>query len=329
MAERSYYWEALTTGDASLAPYTSSTYHTLWKILFSMEDNEGVVQDYLNALVVAGVSGGVSVGTGAGLVAGGFYRNSASVSVTIPTPVTDPRIDRIVLQKLWLNQTIRIARLTGTENASPTAPALTQTDAVQWEVPLAQALITTAGVITVTDEREFARTPLAPAGAMVLLDSAVFSGGEANANFINIPQIYKHLFLTGQVLINTGVVTFSLNADNVGANYNRIILFGSGGAAGSSPSAGSLMTIDGDIEGADSDRSTQFDILIPNYANTTFFKNAIEDRSGIKDDIVNNWSLAKEGVIWLNTNAIDRIDLDVIAGGTFEAGTQFSLYGLR
>ncbi len=298
-----------------------------------MEDNEGVVQDYLNALVVAGVSGGVSVGTGAGLVAGGFYRNSAAVSVTIPTPVTDPRIDRIVLQKLWLSQTTRIARVAGTEAGSPSAPTLTQTDAVQWEAPLAQVLITTAGVITVTDEREFVRTPLAPAGAMVLLDSIVLSGGESGVIFFPISQIYKHLLFKGQLRVNivSPFVNITLNEDANIANYNNQRLQRSAGAANSLGTQGTRlprMEAGGNISVAN-ERSTQFEIKIPNYTLTTFFKNIITDKTGIPNDTPNNWSMGKEGSIWLNADAVTRVDLKTQAGATFKAGTQISLYGLR
>jgi hypothetical protein len=82
-----------------------------------------------------------------------MYENTASVDFAVVSPVGDTRIDRIVVRADWAAQTVRLAVLTGDEGGS--APALTQDAGTTWEIPLAQASVTTAGAITLTDEREY------------------------------------------------------------------------------------------------------------------------------------------------------------------------------
>jgi hypothetical protein len=110
-----------------------------------------VLTNQLNELAVTGVATPVSVATGRAMVHGAWYQSDAVVTVAVPTPAVSTRVDLIVLQKDWITQTVRIARHAGTEGAG--APALTQNDTVLWEIPLAEASITTGGTITVTDTR--------------------------------------------------------------------------------------------------------------------------------------------------------------------------------
>lgn len=116
-------------------------------------DRGGVFRGELNMLAVTGTVSPVSIATGRALIDGTWYENDAAVTVAIPTPSVSTRIDRIVLRKSWAAQTVRITRIAGTEGAA--APAMTQTPGVTWDFPLAQAAITTGGVITVTDDRRF------------------------------------------------------------------------------------------------------------------------------------------------------------------------------
>lgn len=113
----------------------------------------GVFPDVLNELAVTGTSSPVSTNTGQALVYGVPYFNSTAVTTVIATPAALTRIDRIVLRASWAAQTVRITRIAGTEGAG--APAMTQTPGTTWDIPLATVSITTGGVITVTDAREW------------------------------------------------------------------------------------------------------------------------------------------------------------------------------
>lgn len=129
------------------------------KMFITNPATEGVLYGIGNNLAVTGASSPVAVNTGSALVYGIWYENDASVNVTIPTPASNPRIDRVVLRASWSAQTVRITRIAGTEAASPTAPALTQVANTTWDIPLYQVRITTGGVITLTDERTYIKHP--------------------------------------------------------------------------------------------------------------------------------------------------------------------------
>jgi hypothetical protein len=88
------------------------------------------------------------------LLAGTTLTNVAAQSTgTITAPVTNPRIDRIVIDA----STGAVSVITGAENVSPTAPAITS-----GKIPVAQVALTTSTVaITnslITDERPVAFT---------------------------------------------------------------------------------------------------------------------------------------------------------------------------
>lgn len=157
MAESSILWTTDGTGDGTGSGYTmAQVIRWMRHILLRDNTTQGVYPDYLNELEVTGASSPVAVNTGGACVYGFDYNNSASENVAVPTPSANTRIDRIVLEADWTAQTVRIARVAGTEGTG-TPPSLTQSDGTTWQISLAQASITTGGVITVTDERKFIR----------------------------------------------------------------------------------------------------------------------------------------------------------------------------
>lgn len=155
MAERSRPWDGTATGDAG--PFSDDQWTDIFKTLLAPTiATVGVFFEQLNDLVLTGAASPVSVNTGRAMVDGSWYESDSAVSVTIPTPGANPRIDRIVLRKDWVLQTIRITRIAGAEAASPTPPAITQVDGTTWDIVLWQVFITTGGVITIyRDERDF------------------------------------------------------------------------------------------------------------------------------------------------------------------------------
>jgi hypothetical protein len=138
VAESSQPWDA--------SSYPASTDDDMNAAAFT----DGVVEDKLNLLAVTGATSPVSVNTGWAWVNGKLYKNTAAVTVAVPTPAVSTRIDRIVLRANYTAKTVTIQRLAGVEGGA--APALTQTDGTTWEYSLAQASITTGGVITLTAE---------------------------------------------------------------------------------------------------------------------------------------------------------------------------------
>jgi hypothetical protein len=153
MTEKSLLWTTNNTGDGVSSGYTATEFFTLFRSWCPPTNQGAVFTDVLNELAASGSSSPVAINTGQALVYGIPYFNSASVNVTISTPATLTRIDRIVLRASWSAQTVRITRIAGTEGGA--APAITQNAGVTWDIPLCQVSITTGGAITLTDEREF------------------------------------------------------------------------------------------------------------------------------------------------------------------------------
>lgn len=192
MAQFSFPWPGVAPGDGEDAgPYTAPQWWGRIVALLSGSgmveattplttsadrDNLGVLAKVGNLLEVTNPAGNdIQIDTGAAVIDGSVYYNDAALTLTIPLPTANPRIDRIVIRKNYTAvtydpagdagdeevpaYTTRITRIVGTESATPTPPALTQDTSrgTYWDIPLAQFRISTAGVITaLSDEREFA-----------------------------------------------------------------------------------------------------------------------------------------------------------------------------
>jgi hypothetical protein len=159
MAESSIFWTTGSTGDGA-SPYTQDQVVAwLRRTFISDQTTEGVLLGYANQLAPSGSSSPVTIGTGAAIVYGFPYDNTAAVSVTIPTPAIGTTGHRIVLRVNWTAQTVRIA-LKSSADGVASIPALTQSAGVTWEISLATLTITTGGAITLTDARGFAHPNL-------------------------------------------------------------------------------------------------------------------------------------------------------------------------
>lgn len=160
MAELSGFWT--TTGTAvgdQQASYTQAQWSTAAKIMSACSGFEGVAPAYLNSLAgTVTAANTVAINTGGAMVDGKWFINNASQDVNIPSAsgAGNTRIDRIVLRADWANFNVSVYRIAGTNASSPTAPAVTQTSGTTYDIKLYQALVTTAGVVTLTDERQYA-----------------------------------------------------------------------------------------------------------------------------------------------------------------------------
>jgi hypothetical protein len=160
MAEKSYWFTTNNTGDGPPVGtgYSQDNLAHLSAIMAACSHFEGVAPGYLNTFNGTTATNQVTIATGGAMVDGRQYRNDTAVNVAIPSAVGggNTRIDRIVLRANWTAQTVRIFRIAGTDAASPTAPAITQTSGTTYDIMLYQALVNTAGSVTLTDERSFA-----------------------------------------------------------------------------------------------------------------------------------------------------------------------------
>ena len=181
MVERSLFWD----GNAVLGddgPYTSQDVQDrFFRSILGSTGDYGVARGWRNELEVTGTSSPVSIDTGGGAVYGTVFDLDVATSIAIPTPSSgNGRYDWIVARKTWADQTVRIARNAQAEGAIPVYLPVTQTVNVVWEIPLALLLTTDAGVITVTDAREFLAFPTAYAANIVT--AGMFAEGAVTAD---------------------------------------------------------------------------------------------------------------------------------------------------
>jgi hypothetical protein len=100
----------------------------------------------------------VKVKSGQALVRGHYYDSTGTETILIPAAdATNPRIDRVVLRLNPTTNAILLTLIQGTPAASPSAPALTQTDGAIYDLPLAQVYVAANETIIepadVTDQR--------------------------------------------------------------------------------------------------------------------------------------------------------------------------------
>ncbi len=160
MTEYSALWSHPSGAGDGAAAMNRTNWGDAAKITAACNGYEGVAPAFLNALAgtVTGANT-VAINTGGAMVDGRPYQNDASLNVNIPSAVGGgfTRIDRIVLRASWAAQTVRVTVISGTDAASPSAPAITQTAGTTYDIMLYQALVDTGGTVTLTDERVVAR----------------------------------------------------------------------------------------------------------------------------------------------------------------------------
>lgn len=178
MSESSGHWDGAIQGDAKLVTiaqdgigyrFANRRYQSFWvdrmaRALFNGSGNRGVLRNRGDELEVSATAGHspVVIGSGAAVIEGLIYENTAPIEREIATPTLFPRQDRVVVRRDWTAQTARVCILTGKEGGGP--PALTQSSAPDgqgiYDVPLATLLVQLDGAIVVTDERQYCQFSL-------------------------------------------------------------------------------------------------------------------------------------------------------------------------
>lgn len=114
--------------------------------------SNGVFVNPANSLNVSASSGmTVSVAPGYGMINAKYVNNDSAAYLMLDSAdPTNPRKDRIVLGLNYANRNITLYVKKGTAAATPTAPSLTRTAGVLWELSLATVSIP-AGATAITD----------------------------------------------------------------------------------------------------------------------------------------------------------------------------------
>lgn len=170
--------------------------------------------------------------------------------------------------------------------------------------------------------------PIAGIGA--LLSSQTLLSDSASVTFSSISAQYNHLLLIcygrHTQAVNDGYIYVQFNGDT-GNNYDFEQLDGAGSSTGAALSRATNMIRIGDFPGSTTGNASTFgqtDVLISNYATTTFFKST--RACGGNLDTTNSGSLA--GIWtgqWRNTAAINSIVV-LPPASNFLTGSIFMLY---
>lgn len=150
MAEQSFFWDGTAIGDATLAPYDDGEFCGIFTglLLNTNRQNDGIIDtehpSYSGYLVLTKTGTTVHVATGAALVDGSLYTNSAQVNFACGVA---NNYYTIVIRKSWAAQTIRLALL-GPNAVAP--PAVTQVDGVTWEIAIG-TIFNNAGTLERTE----------------------------------------------------------------------------------------------------------------------------------------------------------------------------------
>lgn len=224
MSESSWPWStvaAVGDGTTTLSEALSREFLALY---FGVQDPavEGVSKGVLNELAVSGTASPISIATGSAICYG-LYRNTAVVTKAITTPAVGTTGFRVVLQTNWAGvggaaqASTRIAVVQSADGVAA-IPALTQTFGTTWEISLATGTITTGGVITLTDARNF-RKSTAVVGTNELVALAVTTAKIALLN-ITTALINDLAVTTGKIAANA--VTFAKFVQSAAAGLSVV-----------------------------------------------------------------------------------------------------------
>lgn len=166
MGFKTYLWDGVVTGDATIAPYDKISFNRWFSAPEQNMTGCMVVPGYLDDLLPEVVSySRVIVHPGAARMNDYIFINDAPINVTIKSnsEASVYRYDRIVLELDTLSQTIRVNLVTGVESAvfPPSLPALTQ-NANIWQEEIGRAYIDSESFLLdarhFEDKRKFLRT---------------------------------------------------------------------------------------------------------------------------------------------------------------------------
>jgi len=350
--ETSWPWDGTVDGDATLAPYDEQEWDDNERMMFGSGGNSGVLAaPYgLNNFKVtqrgAGANMSVDVDTGAALVYGKRYKSTATVNLAIAANASgNPRIDRVVA--VWNRQAVayagvtpninpktgRVAVLQGVPAGAPAAPALTQTAATVYMIPLAQVYVANgAASITnanITDEREVAQA----SGGMMLIERRVLTAAAPSISFSTIRDSFRHLRIVGQARTAAVVTSGSLAiVFNGGAgSYDWVQSIENTGGVTTTKGLADVKILGPLVTGASgaANYADGFEIDIPGYRETTFYKSVL-----YRGTLADSMAAGAMGVVrgtgfWRSTAAITSVSITRFGGGNFDAGSVFSLYGLQ
>lgn len=326
MTEFSFPWQCTATGDGGPNSLSLSMVVATNQLLNNNLANSGLVywtrSPYANLLAPSTVGiDTVRIASGIGIVQGYLYTNDSNVDFDInATPGNRNATDIIVLQRSLINQTVRLARISG---PSSSKAVLTQTGAI-WEVPIVDVILDGSGNLSsITDARVLA----APSGSLVKIEE-IFPNVAALENeiiFTNIPPLFTHLRIVGRGVVQlttttTQPVDVLLNSDIDTVNSKIVTLEG--------VSTGSVLTqqdiLIAFVTNFSGSYIDAFNMFIPNYSQPGF--KSILAASSRKDAV--DFRTTIGSFLWAREDIIHTVTFRTNAFNFYREGTQFVLYGI-
>jgi translation initiation factor RLI1 len=158
------------------------------------------------------------------------------------------------------------------------------------------------------------------------IQATTLGSAQATVTFATISGSYTDLILiiNSRSASTSRGVSIQFNNDT-GSNYSVTRLIGNGSAASSSRATGQTYIEIGDQNISTDTAGNIGNIIcyIQNYSNSTTNKTTLS-RTNIA-----NVSVRAISGLWRNTNAITEIDIISSGGNNFNAGSTFTLYGIK
>lgn len=152
----------------------------------------------------------------------------------------------------------------------------------------------------------------------------VGSGGSASINFTSIPSTYKHLQIRMRTkTTNTLDINFRFNGDS-GNNYSSHGFYGDGGGGSLSAITAYIGTSSGYIGYSPSTQGASI-LDVFDYSNTN--KNKLVRTQHGNDNNGSGYIMINSSE-WMSSAAITSMEI-LVASGTFEQNSKFSLYGVK
>ena len=169
---------------------------------------------------------------------------------------------------------------------------------------------------------------------IVLLHEETLGADTASFDVTSISGNYKHLKLIFQLRGTTAAGTVALNMrfnNDSGANYYRERFDVAAGSTASDADSGTTSFVDAAsiaASTATANKATSGEILIPNYATTTFFKEYVLAMHTSSSNVDGGQLLRFSGGTWNSTAAITRVTI-FPASDNLLAGSRLTIYGLN
>jgi hypothetical protein len=161
--------------------------------------------------------------------------------------------------------------------------------------------------------------------AYELIETVVMPSNASSVTISSIPSTYKHLQVRTMAwnASSNGLMRMWMNGDT-GTNYSAHRLQGNGSSVNAQDYLGNPFTYVGYYGGSTQAVATPSIIDILDYTNTSKNK-TVRALSGI----YNSNEVALFSGLWVNTSAITSLTFKDNANYQFNAGSRFSLYGIK